>query len=40
MIIAVVIFGVDAVLAGVLWWINRSGWARDDQRVYRRMKEK
>jgi hypothetical protein len=35
MIIAAVIFGVDAVLTGVLWWMVRSGWMRDDQR-YRR----
>lgn len=40
MIIALVVFGMDAVLAWVLWWMNRSGWIRDDQRVYRRMKEK
>lgn len=40
MIIALVVFGMDAVLAWVLWWMNHSGWIRDDQRVYRRMKEK
>jgi hypothetical protein len=35
MMFAAVILGVDAVLAGVLWWMTRSGWMRDDQR-YRR----